>query len=147
MKSVPKSVFLACAVVLAVISAAKAESPRDMFIIKQTAKSPDAVVADIKSYSETKKWQYLGESKAKAGEVRLVKLCIPEIGQLLFPVGLELSAMLPCGNVGVYQKNGTTEISVLHPRYMQVLYPHAATEQASAIAQPLFSEMMEAVTQ
>ena len=54
--------------------------------------------------------------------------------------------MLPCGNVGVYSKGGTTEVSLLHPRYMHVLHPHAATERAGAIALPLFTEMLDDVT-
>jgi hypothetical protein len=75
-----------------------------------------------------------------------VKLCIPAVAQLIWPVGLQLSALLPCGNVGIYQKGMTTEISVLHPRYMHVLYPHPATERASAVAEPLLIEMLDAVT-
>ncbi len=102
-------------------------------------------MAAIKSHAEEKKWEYLGESKVKKGEVTLVKICIPAVGQLLWPVGLQLSAMLPCGNVGIYQKGTATEISVLHPRYMHALYPHPSTERASAVAQPLLIEMLDAV--
>jgi uncharacterized protein (DUF302 family) len=79
--------------------------------------------------------------------VTLVKICIPEIGQMVWPAGLQLSALLPCGNIGVYQRDGKTEISVLHPRYMYVLYPSAETEQAAAAAEPLLSELLDAVTQ
>lgn len=53
----------------------------------------------------------------------LVKICIPEVGQQIWPVGLHLSALLPCGNIGIYQKDGKTEMSLLHARYMHVLYP------------------------
>jgi hypothetical protein len=48
--------------------------------------------------------------------------------------------------VGIYQKGGVTEISVLHPRYLHVLYPHPATDAASAVAEPLLTEMLDAVT-
>lgn len=130
---------------VALCSAARAERPNDLFMVRATSKTPDAVVADIKSYAEQKNWQYLGDSKVKKGEVRLVKICIPEVGQLIWPLGLQLSALLPCGNVGVYHNGAATEISVLHPRYMQVLYPHPATERATAVAQPLLTEMLEAV--
>jgi hypothetical protein len=122
------------------------EDPNDIFIVRTTSKTPDAIVAAIKSHSDEKKWEYLGESKIKKGEVTLVKICIPAVGQLLWPVGLQLSAMLPCGNVGIYQKGTATEISVLHPRYMHTLYPHPSTERASAVAQPLLMEMLDAVT-
>jgi len=133
------------AALVALSTVARAESPNDMFMVRTTSKPLDAVVAEIKSYSESKKWQYLGESKVKKGEVRLVKICIPEVGQLIWPVGLQLSALLPCGNVGIYQNGAATKISVLHPRYMHVLYPHPATERASAVAHPLLAEMLEAV--
>jgi hypothetical protein len=140
------SAGLSFAVALAFLGIARAESPDGMFIVRSSAKAPNAVIADIKTYSEQRKWQYLGESKVKNGEVSLVKVCIPAVGQLLWPAGLHLSAMLPCGNIGVYRKGEVTEISVLHPRYMQMLYPHPATERASAVAQPLLAEMLDAVT-
>ena len=134
------------AILLALTVLAQAENPNDIFIVRTTPKTPDAIVAAIKSHAEEKKWEYLGESKVKKGEVTLVKICIPAVGQLLWPVGLQLSAMLPCGNVGIYQKGTATEISVLHPRYMNVLYPHPTTERASAVAEPLLIEMLDAVT-
>jgi hypothetical protein len=124
----------------------EAGNPNDTFILRTTSKSPDEIVAGIKSYSEQKKWLYVGDSKVKKGAVRLVKVCIPAVGQLIWPVGLELSALLPCGNVGVYRKGTATEISVLHPRYMNILYPHPATEHAAATAEPLLVEMLNSVT-
>ncbi len=124
---------------------AAAQSQSDMFILTSAAKEPDAVVAAIKAYAQEKKWQYLGDSKIRQGQITLVKICIPEVGQALWPVGAHLSAMMPCGNIGVYKKDAATEISTLHPRYMQVLYPNPATERASAIAQPLLAAMLEAV--
>ena len=137
--------IVSCAILLALTVVTKAD-PNDIFIVRSTSKTPDAIVAAIKSHSEQNKWEYLGESKVKKGEVTLVKICIPAVGQLLWPVGLQLSAMLPCGNVGLYRKGPSTEISVLHPRYMNVLYPHPTTERASAVAEPLLIEMLDAVT-
>jgi hypothetical protein len=141
-----RSALLASLVVLAPTAAAHAQAPKDNFIIKVTSKAPDAIVAAMKSYSEQKKWLYLGDSKIKQGEITLVKICIPEIGQRLWPVGLHLSAMLPCGNIGIYRKGTDTEISMLHPRYMQLLAPHPATEAAGAAALSLFGDMLDAAT-
>ncbi|HEV7877979.1 hypothetical protein [Bradyrhizobium sp.] len=138
--------IVSCAILLALTAVAKAENPNDIFIVRTTSKTPDAIVAAIKSHSEQKKWEYLGESKIKRGEVTLVKICIPAVAQHIWPVGLQLSALLPCGNVGIYQKGTATEISVLHPRYMNVLYSHAGTERASAVAEPLLTEMLDVVT-
>jgi len=139
-------ILLAGFVMIAVNVTAGAQTPSDNFIIKTTAKAPEAVVAAIQSYSEQKKWIYLGDNKIKKGEITLVKICIPEVGQLVLPVGLHLSAMLPCGNVGIYRKGSDTEISLLHPRYMQLLNPNPAIERAVAVATPLFNEMLDGVT-
>jgi hypothetical protein len=138
--------IVAGVILLALTAVAQAQNPDDIFIVRTTSKTSDAIVAAIKSYSEQKKWQYLGESKVNKGEVTLVKICIPEVGQHIWPVGLQLSALMPCGNVGIYRNDTATEISVLHPRYMHVLYPHPSTERASAVAQPLLIEMLDVVT-
>ena len=129
-------------------AAASAQTPAPgpgMLMVRSTTLSPAEVVDAVKAYSESKNWLYLGASKAKQGEVTMVKFCIPQVGQVLWPLGLQLSALLPCGNVGVYQKQGQTEISMLHPAYMQVLYPHPQVEKAVSIATPLLLEMLDAV--
>ena len=123
-----------------------AGQPSEMFLLRSTTTSPEAVVEAIQSYAQAKKWNYLEADKVKQGQVTLVKICIPEVGQQLWLIGLHISAMLPCGNLGVYQKDGRTEVSLLHPRYMQILYPDPAIEKASAMAEPLLIEMLEAVT-
>ena len=144
--SIPR--LLICAALSALPWATRAQVPApgpDMILIKATAKTPEQVVDDVKFYAEEKKWLYMGANKAKQGEVTMVKVCIPQVGQILWPVGLQLSALLPCGNIGVYQKNGKTEISMLHPRYMQALYPHPEVERAGNVATPLLLEMLSAV--
>ena len=124
---------------------AKAQDKADILIIKSTAKSPEAVVEAVKTYSKRMKWRYIGDSKVKQGKVVLLKICIPEVGRAVWPAGLKLSALLPCGNLGIYRNGSTTEISMLHPRYMHVLYPHPATEKASVIALPLLTGMLESI--
>ena len=118
-----------------------------MFLLRSTEKSPEAVVDAVRTYARSRKWQFLGANIVADGRVTLVKICIPDVGRQLWQVGLHLSAMLPCGNLGVYRKDGKTEISLLNPRYMAVLYPHPVVEQAGAAAFPLFVEMLDAVSQ
>lgn len=129
------------------LSEPTAVAAEDLIVVQPAAKTPEEVVEAIKLYAEGKKWVYMGANKVKPmqGEVTFVKVCIPEVGKLLWPLGLQMSALLPCGNFGVYQNQGKTEISMLHPRYMQVLYPHPEVEKASAMAAPLFTGMLEAV--
>ena len=131
---------------LALAATAQAENPNDIFIVRTTQRVPDAVVAAMKTYSEQKKWQFLGASKVKKGQVTLVKICIPEVGRIIWPIGLQLSALLPCGNAGIYRKGKITEISLLHPRYMHILYPDPATAQASTVAKSLLTEMLDTIT-
>src|ERR1700754_1036666 len=95
-----RAAIASCALVLALgVTRADADTSKDIFLVKSTSKAPEAIVAAIKSYAERMKWQYLGDSAIKQGEVRLVKICMPEVGKLLWSAGLEISALLPCGNV------------------------------------------------
>lgn len=127
-------------------SAAQVPKPGPgMVLVQPSAKTPDEVVEAVKSYSEAKKWLYLGATKAKQGEVTMVKVCIPQVGQLLWPLGLQISALLPCGNLGVYLQKGQTQVSMLHPSFMQVVYPDPAVEKAVGVATPLLMEMFETV--
>ena len=134
-------------IICALAKSASAGNASENLILRTTDKAPDRVVADIRTYSDNMKWLYVGDSKVKKGTVTLVKICIPEVGRAVWPAGLRLSALLPCGNIGVYQGEAGTEISVLHPRYMHVLYPDPATEKAGEIALPLLQEMLDAVVQ
>jgi len=140
--------LLICAALSITTFAATAETPSPgagMILVKPTTKTPDEVVDAIKDYSEQKKWQFVDASKVKNGEVTLVKVCLPEVGKVLWSLGLQISAILPCGNLGVYLKQGKTEISMLHPAYMQMLYPHAEVEKAVKIATPLLLDMLDSV--
>jgi hypothetical protein len=123
--------------------AASATAPADMIMVRQTAKTPDQAVDAIKSYAESQKWAYLGANKVKNGEVTLVKVCIPAVGAVVWTAGLEHSALLPCGNVAVYQKGGRTEIAMLDPRYMGVLSPRPELARAGDMARPLLTQMLE----
>ena len=53
--------------------------------------------------------------------------------------------MLPCGNIGIYTTDSGTEISVLHPRYLNILYPDPEVERAGEVGAPLLTEMLDAV--
>lgn len=140
-----RALFCSIASLVALAGVNQATATDDIFIVTTTQKTPAAVVDAVRSYVEANDWRYIGDSKVKQGEVTLVKICIPEVGRAVWPAGLRLSALLPCGNLGVYEASGVTEISLLHPRYMALLYPDQATEQAGAIALPLLTEMLAAV--
>jgi hypothetical protein len=119
----------------------------DLILVRSSEKSPDAVADAMKTYAEGKKWIFLGANKVKPpqGEITFVKVCVPEVSKLILPLGLKYSAMLPCGNFGIYQNNGKTEISMLHPQYMYLLIHREEIEKASSIAAPLLTEMLDNV--
>ena len=146
MKTVLRTTVAGCLVAASMFSLQATGAGADnMFQIRTTNKTPEMVAEEFKEYAEKKKWQFLGAQKVKQGQVTLVKVCIPEFGQQIWPLGLHLSAMLPCGNFGIYLKDGKTEISMLHARYMQVLHPDPVIEKVSAAIQPLLLEMLASV--
>lgn len=127
--------------------AALADDGKDMFIIRSTDKSPDAVAEAVKAYSEKMKWQYIEPTKVKKGEVTLIKTCIPAVGGKVWPVGLHVAAMLPCGNLAAYKgKDGKTEVSMLKASYMTKVISDPRIEEAAKIGQPLLDAMIDAVT-
>jgi Domain of unknown function DUF302 len=124
----------------------KTAMPNANFLLRTTAKSPDAVVFDIKSYVLERKWLYLAEFKLKNGEVTVVKLCVPSASKDIWAAGLHVSALLPCGHVGVYQEGGATQLSMLDPRFMNQLNPDPNLKKAGDDLYPLLSTMLDAVS-
>lgn len=129
---------------LGVTTVAQASKPSNMFIIKDTAKSPDAVVASLKKYSKMHKWLFISATKVRKGTVTLAKVCIPEIGKHVWPQGLYLSALLPCGNIGIYKHKGKTQVSMLSADYMYKLEPTMAMKKVSKMAEPMLKGLMNA---
>ena len=123
-----------------------AGEPNDMFIIMTSTKSPDDVQAAIKAYTLDKKWIYVNDNKLKNDEVIQVRMCIPSVGKYLWGAGLHLSSVVPCGQFGIYKKDGVTTISMLHPKFMNVLYPDPLTKKAGEEVLPLLTKMLEEVT-
>lgn len=136
--------------VVSLLGACAAQSPTgsspgsNMFLVRQTAKTPDQAIDAIKEYAQAQKWAFVGATKVKGGELALVKVCIPAVGAAVWNADLSLSAMLPCGNLAVYQKAGRTEISMLDPRYMTLLSSRPEVARASGLAGPLLTQMLDA---
>lgn len=142
MKITGKKLTAIAVLLFGVVSVAQASKPSDLFIVRSTTKSPDAVVGSLKSYAKSHRWLFVGATKVRKGTVTLVKVCIPKVGRKVWPQGLYLSAMLPCGNVGVYRKAGKTEVSMLDARYLHVLVPTPAMKKISAMAEPMLMGML-----
>ena len=131
--------FLACIVLP---SAAGAGEPNDMFWVRVTSKTPEQVVAAVKSHGETNKWLYLADFKLKGGEVTAVKICYPPIGKDIFAAGMHVAAMMPCGHIAVYVESGKTTVSMLQPKFMTAIYPDKNLDNAVRTVTPLFEAML-----
>jgi Domain of unknown function DUF302 len=123
---------------------ARADGPNELFWVKPSAKSPEQVVAAIKRYVEDRKWLYLAEFKVKGGQVTAVKICNPAVGKDVFAAGTHVAAMMPCGNLAVYDEGGT-KVAMLHPKFMTVLNPDPNLERAVRELAPLFESMLAEV--
>lgn len=144
MKTTASTLFLA-ALLLAFMPGALAES-NDLFIERDTARSPAEVVSSIRDFVENDDdWIYLADFPLKGGELTAVKICFLPIGADIFAAGLHVGAMMPCGHIAVYENDGRTHLSLLHPRFMTELYPDPNLERAVAKAVPAFEAMLEAV--
>ncbi len=123
-----------------------AESADDIFMLKTTSNSISDVVKSVKAFAEEKKWIYLGDYKVKKGQVVLIKFCVKAAGKIAWKAGLKVSALLPCGSMGVYKKGDKTEISLLHPKFMNKLYPNASLREAADLLVPHYKELMETIS-
>jgi hypothetical protein len=99
--------LLVCSALAGNASRATAQSlptPSEMIWIRTTDKTPDQVVDAIKAYIEQKKWISFGATTITPpqGRLTIVKFCIPLVGRQLYALSLQLAALLPCGNLGVY---------------------------------------------
>ena len=124
---------------------AGAGEPNELFWVRSTQKSPEQVVAAIKEYVGNKQWLYLADFKLKGGQVTAVKICYPPIGNDIFAAGMHVAAMMPCGHIAVYDEGGT-KISMLHPKFMTVIYPDKNLEKAAREVTPLFEAMLAEVS-
>lgn len=79
------------------------------------------------------------------GAITALKVCYLPIGPDIVDAGLHVGAMLPCGHFGLYEEEGITRLSVLHPKFMTTLQPHPSLERAVEKAEPAFETLLENV--
>lgn len=117
-----------------------------MFVTRTSSKSPAALHQAIRSYAEQKKWLYIGDNKLKNGEVTQVRLCIREAAADIWKAGMHMAAMMPCGHFGIYQENGTSKVTMMHPRYMTRLDPHPIVQKLAEDVSGPFIAMLDDVS-
>jgi hypothetical protein len=139
-------IALLAALAAAPVLAGEYATPNDVFFVKASTKSPGAVLGAIKTYVADKKWLYLGDNKVKNGEVILVKLCVPSASKDIWGAGLHVSALAPCGHLGIYREAGQTKVSMLHPKFMNTLNPYQSLKKVGDELATLFTAMLDEVT-
>ena len=139
-------VSLLLATALTAIGYTAIAEPNDHFIVRDTTDSLDEVLARVERYAtEEDDWIFLSTFGLKGGEVTAVKICYLPIGEDIFAAGMHVAAMMPCGHMALYEKNGRTYMTLLHPRFMTTLNPDPNLERAVARATPAFESMLESV--
>lgn len=127
-------------------SAALAAEPNDHFILRDSAEPVDEVVERIEQFAtEEEDWIFLSSFGLKGGEVTAVKICYLPIGKDIFAAGMHVAAMMPCGHMALYEQDGRTHLSALHPKFMTTLNPDPNLERAVAKATPAFEKMLETI--
>ncbi|WP_019593527.1 DUF302 domain-containing protein [Thioalkalivibrio sp. ALM2T] len=129
------------------LASAHAEAPEhEHFIVKSTEQSREAVLEAIRDYTEASgDWFYLTDIPLRRGALILVKICyIPAAGDI-FAAGPHVSALLPCGHLSLYEEDGRTQLSMLHPRFMSTLSPGPEMDRAVEKATPAFEALLDAV--
>lgn len=116
-----------------------------MFVTRSSAKPPAEVHQAIRQYVSQQEWLYIGDNKLKNGEVTQVRFCDRKAAANIWKAGMHVAAMLPCGQISIYQEGGATKLTMLHPRYLSTLDPHPEVQRlAEAVSGP-FTRMLDEV--
>lgn len=133
------------ATVLAVSGSALAD-PDDHFIIRDSDQTRETLAGAIREFAENDDdWIFLAEFGLAGGAITAIKVCYLPLGPDILDAGLHVGAMLPCGHIGLYEEEGTTRLSMLHPKFLTTLQPHPSLERAVKDAEPAFETLLEHV--
>ena len=144
-KLIPR-VVLATLLTLALTAPMAAAEPDDHFIIRDCEQSREQLARSIREFVEADEdWIFLAEFGLAGGAITAVKVCYLPLGPDIVDAGLHVGAMLPCGHIGLYEEDGGTRLSMLHPKFMTTLQPHPSLERAVENAVPAFETLLDAV--
>ncbi len=146
--SIFKTILLtaACLAGLSACSTTPTFNRDELFITKTSSKSPAQVHQAIRDYVVKQEWLYVGDNKLKGGEVTQVRICVPKLAGDVWNAGMHVTAMMPCGHMGIYQEGGVTKVSMLHPRFLTVLDPHPAVKKLADDVTGPYLTMLDAIT-
>lgn len=139
-------ILLLVALVAAVAGCATPAAREGMFLTRTSPKPPADVHQAVRQYVAQKEWLYIGDNKLKNGEVTQVRFCDRKAAANIWKAGMHVAAMLPCGQLSIYQEGGMTKVTMLHPRYLTVLEPHAEVQHLVHAVSGPFVLMLDEVT-
>ena len=138
--------FVVIAASIGLAGCATPPSRDNLFVTRTTTKSPADVHQSIRQYVTQKGWLYINDNKLKRGEITQVRICDPKAAANVWNAGLQISAMMPCGHMSIYQEGGATKLTMLHPRFLTMLDPHPAVKElADAVSGPFLLMMDEVI--
>lgn len=118
----------------------------DHFIVLESGKTRPDLARSIREYAQTEEdWIFLAEFDLAGGDITALKICYLPIGPDILDAGLHVGAMLPCGHIALYEQEGRTHMSILHPKFMTTLQPHPSLQRAVEKAKPAFESLLEHV--
>ncbi|AKJ94040.1 hypothetical protein TVD_01055 [Thioalkalivibrio versutus] len=134
------------ATALALSAPLAATEPDDHFIIRDCEQSRADLAGAIREYAENEEdWIFLAEFDLAGGDITALKVCYLPLGPDILDAGLHVGAMMPCGHIGLYEEDGGTKLSMLHPKFMTTLQPHPSLERAVENAEPAFEALLDHV--
>lgn len=138
--------LVVAATALALAGCASAPPRQELFVTRTTTKTPAELHQSIRQYVAQKGWLYINDNKIKGGEITQVRICDAKAAANIWKAGMQVSAMMPCGHMSIYQDGGATKVTLLHPRFMTMLDPHPAVKElADAVTDP-YIRMLDDVT-
>lgn len=123
---------------------ATAQQTGGMIIVHTLDQSREDAVAAVRDYTESHDdWVHLAEFDLAGGAATAVKVCYLPLGSDIVAAGLQVMAMMPCGHLAFYEKDGETRLSRLDLDFMTTLNPDENLARAVEAGGPAFATMLE----
>ncbi|WP_018936678.1 DUF302 domain-containing protein [Thioalkalivibrio sp. ALJ24] len=131
---------------LLLLAPAVSAEPDDHFIIRDTDQDREDVVQAILEFVEHEDdWIHLADFPLLGGQLSAVKICYLPIAEDIFAAGMHVGAFMPCAHIALYEEDGMTRVSTLHPKFMTTLQPDPNLERAVEKGVPAFETMLDTV--
>jgi len=140
----PLSILILTATFTAFAGKAPAAEDDSLFIVQDLSQSVEEAADAVQQYVEDDDdWLFLARFGLLGGQVTALKICYLPIGSDIFAAGMQVAAMMPCGNLAFYEEDGQARMSMLDLAFLQVLHPDPHIEQAVEKGAPAFAAMLE----